>query len=397
MSFYQKAEKTQYWRVVIMACAAFIFNTTEFVPVALLTDIGQSFNMQTSDVGLMMTVYAWTVLIMSLPAMLATGKMERKSLLVKLFIIFIIGHILSVIAWNYWILLIARMCIAVAHSVFWSITASLVMRVAPKNKKTQAIGMLAIGMLAIGTSLATILGLPLGRLVGQLVGWRVTFAIIGILALMIMFLIIRLLPTLPSKNAGSLSSLPILAKRPRLIGLYATTVMIISAHFTAYTYIEPFMIQIGQVDPNLATMILLVFGISGVTASVIFNRLYRFSPTQFISGAMILLAVSLAFMLVSASYTATIFILAFIWGIGISCIGLALQMRVLQLAPDATDVATAIFSGIFNAGIGAGALFGNQITRHIGLEYIGFSGAALAMIALGIFVSFNFRYRNQNV
>ena len=237
MSFYQKAERTQFWRVVIMACAAFIFNTTEFVPVALLTDIGQSFNMQTSDVGLMMTVYAWTVLIMSLPAMLATGKMERKSLLVKLFIIFIIGHILSVIAWNYWILLIARMCIAVAHSVFWSITASLVMRVAPKNKKTQA-----IGMLAIGTSLATILGLPLGRLVGQLVGWRITFAIIGILALVIMFLIIRLLPTLPSKNAGSVSSLPILAKRPLLIGLYATTVIIVSAHFTAYTYIEPFML-----------------------------------------------------------------------------------------------------------------------------------------------------------
>ena len=392
MSFYQKAERTQYWRVVIMACAAFIFNTTEFVPVALLTDIGQSFDMQSSDVGLMMTVYAWTVMIMSLPAMLATGDMERKGLLLKLFVIFIIGHIISVIAWNYWILLIARMCIAVAHSLFWAITASLVMRVAPKNKKTQA-----IGMLAIGTSLATILGLPLGRLVGQLVGWRITFAIIAALALVVMVFIMRLLPNLPSKNAGSLSSLPILAKRPLLIGLYATTVIIVSAHFTAYTYIEPFMVQIGELDPNLATIILLVFGVSGITASVIFNRLYRFGPTQFISTAMILLAVSLAFMLVSASYTATMFTLAFIWGIGISCIGLALQMRVLQLAPDATDVASAIYSGIFNAGIGAGALFGNQITRHIGLEYIGFSGAALAMIALGIFVFFNFRYRAQNV
>lgn len=391
MSFYQKAERTQYWRVVIMACAAFIFNTTEFVPVALLTDIGQSFNMQTSDVGLMMTVYAWTVMIMSLPAMLATGDMERKGLLLKLFVIFIIGHIISVIAWNYWILLIARMCIAVAHSLFWAITASLVMRVAPKNKKTQA-----IGMLAIGTSLATILGLPLGRLVGQLVGWRITFAIIAALALIVMILIMRLLPNLPSKNAGSLSSLPILAKRPLLIGLYATTVLIVSAHFTAYTYIEPFMVQIGQMDPNLTTMILLVFGISGVTASVIFNRLYRFGTTQFIIHAILLLAISLGFMLTSAGYTATMFTLAFIWGIGISCIGLALQMRVLQLAPDATDVASAIYSGIFNAGIGAGALFGNQITRHIGLEYIGFSGAALAMIALGIFVFFNFSYRSQN-
>ncbi|MBF1227644.1 MAG: sugar transporter [Haemophilus parainfluenzae] len=391
MSFYQKAERTQYWRVVIMACAAFIFNTTEFVPVALLTDIGQSFDMQSSDVGLMMTVYAWTVMIMSLPAMLATGDMERKGLLLKLFVIFIIGHIISVIAWNYWILLIARMCIAVAHSLFWAITASLVMRVAPKNKKTQA-----IGMLAIGTSLATILGLPLGRLVGQLVGWRITFAIIAALALVVMVFIMRLLPNLPSKNAGSLSSLPILAKRPLLIGLYATTVIIVSAHFTAYTYIEPFMVQIGELDPNLATIILLVFGVSGITASVIFNRLYRFGPTQFISGAMILLTISLTFMLASASYTATMFTLAFIWGIGISCIGLALQMRVLQLAPDATDVASAIYSGIFNAGIGAGALFGNQIAHHIGLEYIGFSGAALAMIALGIFVFFNFRYRAQN-
>ena len=391
MSFYQKAEKTQFWRVVIMACAAFIFNTTEFVPVALLTDIGQSFDMQSSDVGLMMTVYAWTVMIMSLPAMLATGDMERKGLLLKLFVIFIIGHIISVIAWNYWILLIARMCIAVAHSLFWAITASLVMRVAPKNKKTQA-----IGMLAIGTSLATILGLPLGRLVGQLVGWRITFAIIAALALVVMVFIMRLLPNLPSKNAGSLSSLPILAKRPLLIGLYATTVIIVSAHFTAYTYIEPFMVQIGELDPNLATIILLVFGVSGITASVIFNRLYRFGPTQFVSGAMILLTISLTFMLASASYTATMFTLAFIWGIGISCIGLALQMRVLQLAPDATDVASAIYSGIFNAGIGAGALFGNQIAHHIGLEYIGFSGAALAMIALGIFVFFNFRYRAQN-
>lgn len=391
MSFYQQAEKIQTWRVIVMACAAFIFNTTEFVPVALLTDIAQSFNMQTSEVGLMMTVYAWTVLVMSLPAMLATGKMERKSLLIKLFAIFILGHILSIIAWNFWVLLIARMCIALAHSIFWSITASLVMRVAPKNKKTQA-----LGMLAIGSSLATILGLPLGRLVGQLVGWQTTFGIITVLALALMFLLIRLLPSLPSKNAGSLASLPLLAKRPLLIGLYFTTAIIISAHFTAYTYIEPFMIEIGQFAPNLATLILLVFGLSGISASLLFSRLYRFAPTKFILVAMILFITSLSLLLSATHYTATIFSLAFIWGIGISCIGLALQMQVLKLAPDATDVATAIYSGIFNAGIGAGALFGSQIMNYVGLEYIGFSGAMLGFIGLTIFAFFQLRDTQKN-
>ncbi|OOF79058.1 sugar transporter [Rodentibacter caecimuris] len=391
MSFYQQAEKIQYWRVIIMACAAFIFNTTEFVPVALLTDIAQSFEMQTAETGLMMTVYAWTVLVMSLPAMLATGKIERKSLLIKLFVIFIIGHILSVIAWNFWLLLIARMCIALSHAVFWSITASLVMRISPKNKKTQA-----LGMLAIGSSLATILGLPLGRLIGQLVGWRVTFAIIAGLALVAMFLIIRLLPRLPSKNAGSLASLPVLAKRPLLIGLYITTALIISAHFTAYTYIEPFMIQIVQFAPNLTTMILLVFGLSGISASLLFNRLYRFNPKKFVLSAMGLFIVSLTLLFGSTHYIATIFTLAFLWGIGISCIGLALQMHVLKLAPDATDVATAIYSGIFNAGIGAGALLGSQIMNYVGLEYIGFSGALLGIIGLTIFTIFQARYPLKN-
>ena len=389
MSLYLKAEKIQSWRVLIMACAGFIFNTTEFVPVAMLSDIAQSFNMQTADTGLMMTVYAWTVLIMSLPAMLATGNMERKSLLIKLFIIFIVGHILSVIAWNFWILLLARMCIALAHSVFWSITASLVMRVAPKHKKTQA-----LGMLAIGTALATILGLPIGRIVGQIVGWRVTFGIIAVLALSIMFLIIRLLPNLPSKNAGSIASLPLLAKRPLLLWLYVTTAIVISAHFTAYTYIEPFMIDVGHLDPNFATAVLLVFGFSGIAASLLFNRFYRLAPTKFIVVSMGLLILSLLLLLFSTETMIAMFSLVFIWGIGISCIGLSLQMRVLKLAPDATDVAMAIYSGIFNAGIGAGALFGNLATTYLGLNEIGYTGATLSLIGFIIFITTHLKYRH---
>ncbi len=114
-------------------------------------------------------------------------------------------------------------------------------RVAPKDKKQQA-----LGLLALGSSLAMILGLPLGRMIGQVLDWRSTFAVIGVIATLVILLMWKLLPYLPSKNAGSLVSLPILAKRPLLIGIYLLVMMIISGHFTTYSYIEPFAIKISQ-------------------------------------------------------------------------------------------------------------------------------------------------------
>ena len=214
-------------RVFAFSLSAFIFNTTEFVPVALLSDIALSFEMGPATVGLMITVYAWVVFLGSLPLMLLTAKVERKKLLLSIFALFIVSHILSVVAWNFWVLLISRIGIALAHAIFWSITASLVIRVAPRDKKQQA-----LGLLALGSSLAMILGLPLGRMIGQVLDWRSTFTVIGVIATLVMLLMWKLLPHLPSKNAGSLASIPVLMKRPLLVGIYLLVMMIISGHFT---------------------------------------------------------------------------------------------------------------------------------------------------------------------
>lgn len=364
-------------RVFAFSLSAFIFNTTEFVPVALLSDIALSFEMETATVGLMITVYAWMVFLGSLPLMLLTAKVERKKLLLSIFALFIVSHILSVAAWNFWVLLISRIGIALAHAIFWSITASLVIRVAPKDKKQQA-----LGLLALGSSLAMILGLPLGRLIGQSLDWRSTFAVIGIIATLVMLLMWKLLPHLPSKNAGSLASIPVLMKRPLLVGIYLLVMMIISGHFTTYSYIEPFAIKVSQFAPEIATMMLFIFGLAGVVGSFLFGRLYAKNSRNFIACAMMLVMLPQLLLFPLKHFEIAIFLLVFLWGIGITSLSIALQMRVLQLAPDATDVASAIYSGIYNVGIGAGALFGSIVIHQLGLEYIGLIGGGLGILAL---------------
>ena len=387
MATLQIVRRLKFFRVILLAFAGFVFNTTEFLPVALLSDIADSFHIPVEQAGLMITLYAWIVSLMSLPFMLMTAKLERRSLLIKLLIVFVVSHVLSVLAWDFWVLLLSRIGIAFTHAIFWSITASLAVRVAPKDKKAQA-----IGLLAMGSALAMVLGLPLGRVIGQYFGWREAFAIIAVLAFTILILLYRFLPHLESRNAGSLRSLPLLIKRPLLLGLYALTILIISAHFTAYSYIEPFMVRIGEMSNSAATAILLIFGLSGITASLLFNRFYRRSPTVFLLTSMGILMLSLVLLLPLSESQFSMFLLAFIWGIGISGIGLSLQVRVLQLASDATDVAMAIYSGLYNVGIGGGALLGNQVMQHLGLANIGFSGAAFAMLGIGLFVYLHVRY-----
>lgn len=377
--------RSRAWPAILcLAFAAFIFNTTEFVPIGLLPNIAASFNMGVAETGLLITIYAWAVSLLSLPLTVITAKFERKKLLIFLFFLFIISHVLAGFAWNFQVLVVGRIGVACAHAVFWAITTPLAVRLAPNGKKAKA-----MGLIVAGSSMAIVLGVPIGTMIGQLVGWRITFLSISAIAFAVMIALINLLPELPSNNKQSLRSLPTLLKRPSLIHIYILTAIIVTGHFTAYTYVTPFMHKIGGFNDNFIVLLLLCIGLSGIVGSVIFAAYGDKYPIALFIYTLGLLILCLVLLYVAALNYLSAIILCLLWGIAITVFGMLMQNKLLDVAPDGTDVAMSVYSGIYNIGIGGGALVGSQVLLHLSIGDIGYIGSGFIVIGLLFFMLFS--------
>ncbi|WP_306575818.1 sugar transporter [Oligella urethralis] len=373
----QATPKGSWFAVITLAVAAFIFNTTEFVPVGLLPDIAAGFSMDIASTGLLMTLYAWAVTIFSLPLTMVTAGVERRRLLILLFVLFIASHALAAVAWNFSSLLVARIGVAMAHAVFWAITIPLAVRLAPKGKTSKA-----LSFIVTGSSLATVLGVPLGTVIGHHLGWRVTFGLIGVMAAIILALLWRTLPKLSSQSSGSLSVVPALLKRPALQYIYLSLALIMTAHFTVSTYISPYLQTVGGMSNHMVVMMLFVIGLAGILGGIIFARYAGRYALFLLLISLLGISASLLLLKIAVHSLWVLMPLAIVWGTVITLLSMVLQSKVLENATDAPDIGVAIFSGVFNIGIGGGALLGGQMINHVGLANIPYVGAILAVITL---------------
>ena len=362
--------------VISLTFSTFIFNTSEFIPIGLLTDIAEDFSITESRAGLLITIYAWVVAAASLPLMMAFSRTENKKLLLSLVGLFTLSHILSGFSGSYWMLMVSRIGVACAHSIFWSMITPFAVRVAPDGNRS-----LALSLIVTGSSVAMIIGLPLGRAVGIMVGWRATFHLIGAMAAVIFLILAAVLPKTPSDNDVSLKTLPNLIKTPGLIGIYILTVVMITGHFTAYSYIEPFLGQVAGLSETAITLVLSAFGVVGIIGSILFSRYFDRHSLTFIRFAVTGISIFTLLLGIASKSPATIVIDCIIWALAINFYNLSFQAEIINIAPHGTSIAMSIYSGIYNLGIGSGALVGGIVCNHLGIGYVGYAGGAIGIIA----------------
>lgn len=372
-----------WWPVIGLTFAAFIFNTSEFIPIGLLSGIAGDFSITESKAGLLITVYAWVVAVASLPLMIAASKAEARKLMLSVVGVFMAGQAMSAFSSGYWMLMFSRIIVACSHAIFWSIVTPLAVRIVPPGHDSRA-----LGMIVAGSSIAMIVGLPLGRTVGLYLGWRMTFAVIALLSAAVFALLALILPKVPGTGGFSWSQLPSLFRIAPLRGLYVLTILTVTAHFTGYSYIEPFLASEAGFGASWITMILMLFGLMGIVGSLLFSRYYGSCPSFFMGYAVSGICVFLLLLGAASSNALSTVALCLLWGLAVAFLNLAFQSEVIHVAPSGgVAVAMSIYSGIYNVGIGAGALFGGFVCSHLSVSSVGYAGALIGIAASVYFLA----------
>ena len=367
--------------VGIVVCV-FVFNMSEFMPIGLLTGIASDFGVTESTAGLIISVYAWAVAIISLPIMLLLRRMEYRRMLLLCVSLFAIFQMMSGLSNDYWVLMASRIGVAVAHSIFWSIATPLAVSVVDKGRQR-----FAVSCVAAGTSIAMIVGLPLGRVIGLAMGWRITFFLIAAISVAVLLFLVIVFPKVENPGTFTLKRLPEVLRNRTVLGIYIALILIVTGIYTGYSYIEPFLLDFGGMPEGLVTIVLTVYGIAGILGSMLFTRYYGRLRFRFMLFAFAGNALALALLNPSAGMTFAIMAVVAFWGICATCFNVSFQNEMLRASPsDATAILMSMFSGLFNVGIASGSMLGGYVTDTVGVGNIGFAGAILAA-ASTVFVS----------
>ncbi|MCA1028903.1 MFS transporter [Cytobacillus kochii] len=367
--------------LLTLAVSAFAIGTTEFISVGLLPLIANDLSIPVTTAGLTVSLYALGVTFGAPVLTSLTSRMSRKTLLLWIMIVFIIGNTLAAFSTTIGLLLVARVISAFSHGVFMSIGSTIAADLVPENRRASAISIMFTGL-----TVATVTGVPFGTFIGQQLGWRAAFMTIVIIGVIALIANSILVPSHLRKGVKtSFRDQLKLVKNGRLLLLFIITALGYGGTFVVFTFLSPLLQDITGFEEGTVAIILLVYGIAIAIGNMIGGKLSNQNPIRALFYMFIVQAVVLFILMFTAPFKVAGLITIFLMGLLAFMNVPGLQVYVVMLAerfvPSAVDVASAINIAAFNAGIAIGSYLGGMITDSIGLIHTSWIGALMVLVA----------------
>ncbi|WP_230580546.1 MFS transporter [Xenorhabdus bovienii] len=359
--------------------AAFAVGTTETIVTGLLLNISTDLSVSIAASGMLVSGYAIAVAIAAPLLTILTLQLPQKGLLLWTMIIFIASHIGAAYADTYYGLMVMRIIAASMHGLFMGVGVVVAVRLVDANNAGKAIAIMFTGI-----TVANVLGVPFGVLLGQLYGWRSSFWAIALLAIITLVLLAITLPKLKIKTVTLNQELTVL-KRPAVWWALLTTVFSFGSTFVVFTYIVVILNDITGLTGAHITLVLLVFGVGLTVGNLIGARTTDRWPIPTILISLTLLSVLMGVFTWTAATSTAAVITIFLWGMAGYAFVPGMQLRVMQHAKEAPTLASALNISAFNIGIGGGALIGGIVVASpLGVSSTPWVGAVVTLISIAI-------------
>lgn len=364
--------------LLMLAAGVFLSITIEMLPTGLLPEMSEGLGVAEPFIGLLVSVFAFTVVVTSTPLTALTSRMPRHGLLVAVLAVLGLTTLASAFVPEYWMLIAVRVVGGLAHGVFWAIVASYASRLVPADQIGRAVSV-TLG----GGTLALVAGVPATTVLGQSIGWRPVFAIVGGLTLFGALAVWRFLPRVAPEAGGTASRIrrgdAALGSVLLVCGVTAATML---GQYAVFTYVAPLITDVVGLEPGAVGPLLFVYGVMGAVGLVVAGSPLANRPTVAIVVAMAVAAAALGVLGLGAGVVASLVAFA-VWGLAFGAIPPLLQTRLLQSAPARQrDAASALYTTAFNVGIGGGALIGAVLFERIGVQSLPFV-YAVVLVAVG--------------
>ena len=369
--------------LLMLAAGVFLSITIEMLPTGLLPEMSEGLGVVEPFIGLLMSVFAFTVVITSTPLTALTSRMPRHGLLVLVLAVLGLTTLASAFVPEYWMLVAVRIVGGVAHGLFWALVAAYASRLVPEGQIGRAVSV-TLG----GGTLALVAGVPATTVLGQAIGWRPVFAMVAGLTLAGTLAVWRFLPSVAGEagttasrfRRGDVALGPVLL----VCGVTAATML---GQYAVFTYVAPLITDVVGLQPGVVGPLLLVYGVTGAIGLVVAGSPLARRADRAMLVAMAIAALALVVLGLAPGVVPSLVAFA-VWGLAFGAIPPLLQTRLLQATPARQrDAASALYTTAFNVGIGGGALVGAVLFERVGVQSLPFVYAAVLVAVAVVLVA----------